>query len=130
MPREWADQAAAQLWGPEVQLDHMDVEDDYIYHAAEGVYTPPHRGGGSEVIPYLHTLIPDENGFLAEVSYVQQGEPGTYDPEADQWLAAYDEFDDPQLAALVQCLPRWLVAITADENGSLALASAQPIADQ
>ena len=51
IPGEWVEATARAIWGEEVPVVHEDAG-HWTWHETEGVYTPPHMGVGSEVLPY------------------------------------------------------------------------------
>ena len=121
-PEEWVEEAVKQLWGPNTSVSHQSLGDNYYYHPKEGVYTPPHRGGGVNVTPYIHSIEKDEGQYIAEVSYVTQSMPGTFDPTTEEWLPTYD-FDSSVIDLAENRLPRYRVTVSCSDNMTMYLQS-------
>ena len=73
------EKTAKILYGQEFPIEHRTWGDSFIYHKTEGVYTPPHRGGGYN----LHTAVLDyettDTGYIAEVAYIAETMGGFFD---------------------------------------------------
>ena len=89
-------EATAQaIWGEEVPIVHEDAG-HWTWHETEGVYTPPHMGIGSEVLPYPHSITQMEDGWTAEVSYLLMnmgGVSGTTEEYQQEWIPLYEDLD-------------------------------------
>lgn len=129
VPGEWVEAAARSIWGGEITVSHGDAA-NWIWHEIEGVYTPPHMGGGRDVLPYPHSITQTEDGWTAEVSYLlatMGGVSGTTEEYQQEWIPLYDDLDsDSRVLALLEELPRWTVTARYDEKGELHLVSCQP----
>lgn len=129
VPREWVEAAARSIWGGEITVSHGDAS-NWTWHETEGVYTPPHMGGGRDVLPYPHSITRTEDGWTAEVSYLlatMGGVSGTTEEYQQEWIPLYDDLDsDSRVLALLEELPRWTVTARYDEKGELHLVSCQP----
>lgn len=129
VPREWVEAAARSIWGGEITVSHGDAS-NWTWHETEGVYTPPHMGGGRDVLPYPHSITRTGDGWTAEVSYLlatMGGVSGTTEEYQQEWIPLYDDLDsDSRMLALLEELPRWTVTARYDEQGELHLVSCQP----
>ena len=129
IPGEWVEATARAIWGEEVPIVHEDAG-HWTWHETEGVYTPPHMGIGSEVLPYPHSITQTEDGWTAEVSYLLMnmgGVSGTTEEYQQEWIPLYDDLDsDSRVLALLDTLPRWTVTARYDADGVLHLVSCQP----
>lgn len=129
VPREWVEAAVRGIWGENVSVSHGDAA-NWTWHEAEGVYTPPHMGGGRDVLPYPHSITRTGDGWTAEVSYLlatMGGVSGTTEEYQQEWIPLYDDLDsDSRVLALLEELPRWTVTARYDEQGELHLVSCQP----
>ncbi len=129
IPAEWVEATARAIWGETVPLSHGDAS-HWTWHETEGVYTPPHMGGGSVVLPYPHSITQTEDGWTAEVSYLltnMGGVSGTTAEYQQEWIPLYEDLDsDSRVLALLDTLPRWTVTARYDANGKLHLVSCQP----
>ena len=129
IPGEWVEATARAIWGEEVPVVHEDAG-HWTWHETEGVYTPPHMGVGSEVLPYPHSITQTEDGWTAEVSYLLMnmgGVSGTTEEYQQEWIPLYEDLDsDSRVLALLDTLPRWTVTARYDADGVLHLVSCQP----
>lgn len=129
IPGEWVEATARAIWGEEVPVVHEDAS-NWTWHETEGVYTPPHMGIGSEVLPYPHSITQTEDGWTAEVSYLLMnmgGVSGTTEEYQQEWIPLYEDLDsDSRVLALLDTLPRWTVTARYDADGVLHLVSCQP----
>ncbi len=68
---EHLQQTARLLCGDTFVLDLAQGEDNkYCYFPDEGVVTPPHMGGGYNVLPLVLSYEPTDDGYRAEVVYL------------------------------------------------------------
>lgn len=70
--REHVEQSARLIFGDSVTIQHQDVQ-AYTWHEAEGVYTPPHMGGGGPNVPVIFSYEDKGDRYEAEVAYMQYG---------------------------------------------------------
>ena len=126
---EWVEDTARAIWGEEVPIVHEDAG-HWTWHETEGIYTPPHMGVGSEVLPYPHSITQTEDGWTAEVSYLLMnmgGVSGTTEEYQQEWIPLYEDLDsDSRVLALLDTLPRWTITARYDADGVLHLVSCQP----
>ena len=124
--QEWVEAAVEELWGPGTTVIHGSIDIGYTYHPEEGVYTPPHRGGGVVVEPYLHQVDQTPEGYTARVSYLTIG-MGSVKDENGEWvdLPQWQENDPVVRELLTQRLPRYEVTAVYGEDGQLYLQSSR-----
>lgn len=70
--REHVEQSARLIFGDTVTLQHQTVG-AYLWHEKEGVYTPPHMGGGGPNVPVIFSYEDKGSRYEAEVAYMQYG---------------------------------------------------------
>ena len=75
---------------------HQQPRLHYKWFETEGVYTPPHMGGGWNIIPHLYSYTVDaENKTVtAEVAYLRNTMQGIYDAVQDKFMQDYDDIED------------------------------------
>ena len=98
--KEHVEAAIYEMFG-NIDFNHISV-DGWIYHETEGVYTPPHRGGGALQVPYIFTSIEGQNSIVIEASYLYYGMNGFIHPETGYFIdPEQSELLVPQAARLV-----------------------------
>ena len=128
-PREWVDAAVQTIWGDAGAVTHGDAG-QMTYHPTEGVYTPPHMGGGTDTLPHFFSVSETENGCTAEVCYLTMSLAGVLD-ENGEWFVpenGYAYRDDPELIAFAEeRLPRYRLTFVRDAEEMLHLQSCEAV---
>lgn len=76
--REHVEATARALYGPHYQMQHQSGV-DYRWLPAQGVYTPPHRGGGGSIAAYLLHYEQTDTQYIGEIAVFSTGRGGLYD---------------------------------------------------
>ncbi len=100
---EHVEQSARLIFGDAVTLRHQNVF-KYTWHEAEGVYTPPHMGGGGPLVPIILGYEDKGDRYEAEVVYMQYGLDCFYvdgEPATGQKLLDYVKNRAPRHRAVV-----------------------------
>lgn len=129
IPREWVEEFVKDIFGPKAAVSHTGTN-DYIYHAKEGVYTPPHMGGWADYFPYVFSVSETAEGYEAEVGYIYIGMGGFGLPgmwEEFDWNCPKLE-DDPAVIDFIENrAPRFKVVFRKTAGGELYMASSEKI---
>ena len=122
--REHIEETARILYGDGFVAEHQQPSLPYKWFETEGVYTPPHMGGGWSITPYLYSYTENDGVITAEVAYLCESYGGTYD------AAYYRDENAKQLASLeevMDCLAntaqRRTVTLRRENDGRLTLQS-------
>ena len=98
--KEHVEIAANEMFG-DVQFNHVSIN-GWIWHEKEGVYTPPHHGGGAWQVPYIFTSIEGQNGIIIETAYLHYVMDNFVHPETGELIPKEEAADlVPQVARLV-----------------------------
>ena len=83
--KEHVEQSAKLIFGEDVTVTHKAVNNEpYKYFEDEGVYTPPHRGAGWDVRPYLVDYIDMGDSYKVTTVYVLGTMAGPLDPDTHE----------------------------------------------
>lgn len=80
--KEHIEQTAKILLGDDFVVKHQDAH-GFLYFEAEGVYTPPHRGGNVNATPVIYKCEDLGDTVKLEVGYILYSSMGIYDVDAD-----------------------------------------------
>lgn len=75
--KEHVEETVKLLFG-DISFNHETI-DNWIWHEAAGVYTPPHMGGPGDWVPVVRSSQATESGYTLEVSYLYYGMSGYLD---------------------------------------------------
>ena len=120
--REHIEETARILYGDAFSVVHRRPSLPYKWFETEGVYTPPHMGGGWSVMPYLYRYTEENNVLTAEVAYLIESYDGVYDAapgEERKPLTSLQEVDD----CLARTAKRRTVTLHREADGRLTLQS-------
>ena len=94
--KEHIEQSAYGIFGSDAVIKHREPRLPYKWFETEGVYTPPHMGGGWSIIPHLYSYTVDAENqtVIAEVAYLRNTMQGIYDAVQDKFMQDYDDIED------------------------------------
>lgn len=122
--KEWVELAVKQIWGENAEITHPNTaKPKWTYRSEAGVYTPPHMGVGNDVLPYIHSVTKNADGYVAEVSYVTADMGGVHGLDTNETLETYDLFDNESVVELAKRQNKYLVTAKYGDNGKLYLVS-------
>ena len=131
IPREWVEEFVKDIFGPEAEVEHTEVN-GYKYYAKVGVYTLPHRGGWADYFPYVFSVSETDGGYEAEVAYIYIG-MGGYGVMPGFWHVEFnydyqDLEDDPAAMDFIEnTAPRFRVTFKRTADGELYMASSEKL---
>ncbi|MFV0402041.1 MAG: hypothetical protein ACK5LX_15675 [Oscillospiraceae bacterium] len=115
--KEHLEETVKLLFG-DISFTHETI-DNWIWHEAAGVYTPPHMGGPGDWVPVVRSSEATESGYTLEISYLYYGMSGYLDEN-------FQELPEVPSGNLLRFLPanaaRYQVAL-AKEGDSYRLIS-------
>lgn len=132
IPKEWIDEVAKRIFGPEAKVEHQR-QGIWTYHAKAGVYTPKHIGGWADDFPYVLSVEETEGGYVAEAAYIDIGMGGYGIPGSGIWIGEFSDWDKPlqedekAMEFIKNEAPRFKVTFKYNENGELYMASSEKI---
>ncbi|MBQ4538520.1 MAG: hypothetical protein II995_02815 [Oscillospiraceae bacterium] len=117
--KEHIEESAYEIFGADVVIKHCEPRMPYKWFETEGVYTPPHMGGGWNIIPHLYSYTVDaENKTVtAEVAYLRNTMQGIYDAVQDKFMEDYDDIEE----YLQNRAQRHIVMLRTEADGRLTI---------
>lgn len=116
--QEHVEQSAKILFGPDYALTHHSFS-KYRYFPEEGVYTPPHTGGGINCIPAVLDVAENGDAVAATVSYAVMGLGGYFELGDFENVIAEEQLI-PHLKSQAR---RFTVSLRKTEDGGLYILS-------
>ncbi|MBR3611323.1 MAG: membrane lipoprotein lipid attachment site-containing protein [Oscillospiraceae bacterium] len=135
IPKEWVEEVAKRLFGPEAEVEHQSLG-IWTYYAEAGVYTPKHIGGWADEFPYVFSVEETEDGYIAEAAYIDNGMGGYGFCGSGIWIGDYTDwekplqYDEKAMDFIKNEAPRFLVTFKYNEEGELYMASSEKIPTQ
>ncbi len=132
IPKEWVDEVAKRLFGPEAEVKHQRTG-IWTYYAEAGVYTPKHIGGWADEFPYIFSVEETEDGYIAEAAYVDNGMGGYGFCGSGIWVGEYTDwekplqYDEKAMDFIRNEAPRYRVRFKYNDEGELYMASSEKI---
>ena len=119
---EHVEESARLLFGDDFVVEHGDFS-HYRYLAPLGVYTPPHIGGGYNVIPVVLSYEDLGDQYRAEIVYLTEGMGGYAAPTSSNTNEAWIEVAEKDIPSFIQTAPRREVILQKAADGRLVLVS-------
>ncbi|MBS4784540.1 MAG: hypothetical protein KH009_00335 [Clostridiales bacterium] len=128
--KEHIEQSARLLFGEEMVVQHQRPWLPYIYWEEQGIYTPPHMGGGWSELPILLSYQAAGEGYTARVAYLQESMGGIRDAGLvwgeDRDLSRPIPPEEVLTYAQEQAT-QWQVTIRREQDGRLTLRSCRQV---
>ena len=121
--KEHVEESARLLFGDDFTFKHESFN-GYMYLEPLGVYTPPHRGGGYNVIPVVLSYTDLGDSYRAEIVYLTQGMGGYASPaprDSEEFWVEVAEKDIPDF--IQNTAERREVVLKKAADGRLVLVS-------
>lgn len=116
--KEHIEASAQLLYGEKYQMNHGSTSIKYRWLEKEGVYTPPHMGGGGRHLAFVVDYEETETQYIAEIVLISEGMGGLYDPDHQV------DISEAELAEYIKTKGvRRIATVNKSEEGALYIAS-------
>ena len=121
--KEHIEQSARLIYGDDFKVVHQQPRLPYKWFETEGVYTPPHMGGGWNIMPYIFDYKEQNGVITAEVAYLKETMSGICEAANTDSEPKYMLSDDEVLQYLQNSAIRREITLKRESDGRLTIKS-------
>lgn len=121
--KEHIEQSGRLIYGDDFKVVHQRPRLPYKWFETEGVYTPPHMGGGWNIMPYIFSYSEKDDVITAQVAYMCETMSGICDAALKGAEPRYFNTEDEVLKYLQNGAVMREITLKRENDGRLTVRS-------